>query len=714
VVKKIHLDYETFSELDVRKVGAFKYAEHASTRILIMCWAFDDGPVHVWADGRCSDEDALEELFEHVRKGGSFGAHNAQFEYCVWNFVMRRHFDSVPMLRVKQLNCTAARAAMCGLPRKLEKVGEALGLDVVKNKEGTALIKLFSQVRKPTKKNPATRIYPKDEPAKFKRFIHYCRTDVSTERELDERIPQLSPFEREAFRLDYVVNQRGIPIDVELVRHTLTVVAELERRIKERATELTGGTRPTQRDKLLHWLEGQGYELENLQAKTITTLLTGKDIDPLVRALLLLRVEASKASVKKLAKMLSMPGKHNRARGAILYYGAHTGRDAGKILQPQNFIRGLPDIGDQIKLMQQVFSLLEHGADADVFEWIYNSGDPEDPAQTNIGAITAIAMCMRGFICAPDGWRLLVVDYAQIEARLLVWLAEQMDAVQEYRDYDRVSKMPKAEAEAYRLKTGRGWDRYVLMGAFLFGIKPHEVTKEQRRIAKNLVLGCGFQLGWKKFIEYCAKLDLIIEQDMSKRAVGAFREKHEKVEQYWFDVERCAIAAVKKRGQRVHLRNVSFYWGKDSDYLTIRLPSGRDLFYPFPEVRQVPNPWRKGQMKDQLSYMTAWKGVKWVRQTTYGGSLVENIVQGIARDVMVIGVKNAEANEYPVVLKVHDEMLACVPVPGSDELDCTAERHSPRRHSIQELEQLVTDIPEWIGDCPVASEGFETVRYRKG
>jgi DNA polymerase len=691
----IHADFETYSEANLKEVGTFKYAEHPSTRILVLCWSFDDGPVHWWGDGKCSSEAALIELFERVRKGEQFGAWNTQFEYCIWNFVMRRHFKKVPRLRAKQLNCTAARAAMCGLPRALGKSADALGVDVRKDKRGDALIKLFCKPRKPTKKDARTRVLPSEAPEQFREFIEYCRTDVSTERDVDEQLPQLSAFERRAFLLDYTINTRGIPIDVEVVAHAGRVIAELERRVKERARVLTvenehndkQGIRPTQRDRLLEWLERQGFELENLQAKTITKLLEGKDIDPVVRTLLLLRIEASKASVKKLVKMHSVPGKGGRARGTILYYGAHTGRDAGKLIQPQNFIRGLPKKKDQALLMQLVFSLLEHRQDADVFEMVF-----ENP-------ITAIAMCMRGFIKARKGKKLLVVDYAQIEARLLVWLAGQQDAVDEYKEYDRVVKMAKADAEEYRRRTGRGFDRYVLMGAFLFGISPLEVSDEQRRIAKNLVLGCGFQLGWRKFIEYCAKQDLIIDEEMSKRAVGAFREKHEAVVQYWYDVERCAIAAVKRRGTRVHLRNVSFYYGTNSKFLTIRLPSGRDLFYPFPEVRIVPDPWKKGKTKEQLTYMTMWKSAMWLRTSTYGGSLVENIDQGLARDIMVLGTENAEAHDYPVVLKVHDEMLA--------EVDNNS---SKTAHA---LEQLVTARHEWMGDCPIAAEGGETIRYCK-
>lgn len=687
----IHMDFETYSEVSLKVVGAFRYAQDPSTEILILCYAFDEGRVNVWLPGM----DPPEELFRRIRKGETIGAWNAQFEYVIWNFVMRRMCKGAPMVQASQLNCTAARAAMCSLPRALGKCATALGTMVVKDKaggggkEGGKLIKLFCQPRKPTKRDLRTRIRPEDDKAAFQRFIRYCQTDVSTEREIDEELPQLPPFEREMFRLDYVVNTRGIPLDLQMIDAASVVVNELAKRTTEKATKLAGGIRPTQVQKLKEHVERElGVDLDNLQSKTIGQLLEQKGLDPKMKKLLELRVEASKASIKKLVSMTKVAGKGGRARGTLLYYGAHTGRDTGKLIQPQNFIRGMPDVADQIRLMSLVFRMLEMGCDADVFEMVFDA------------PLTAIAQCMRGFIAAKPGKKLLVVDYAQIEARLLVWLAQQKDAVEEYREYDKVSKWAKDKAEEYRKRTGRGYDRYVLMASFLFSIDASEVDKEQRRIAKNLVLGCGFQLGWRKFIEYCAKQDLIIDAQMSKRAVTAFREKHHAVVQYWDDVERCAIAAVKHRGKRVYLRNVSFYYGKDSKFLTIRLPSGRDLYYPFPEVREVPNPYRKGQFKDQLSYMTEYFH-QWVRHSTYGGKLVENIVQAIARDIMGVGTRNAEAAGYPVILRVHDEILAEVDADDEDK-------------NIHELETVVADCDEWIGDCPVASEGFETIRYRKG
>lgn len=665
-----HLDFETFSELDVTRVGAFRYAEHPSTQVLIMCWSFDDEKrVHKWTIGE-PVSDALRKLIEHVRNGVMFGAHNAQFEYCIWNYVLGRQLGikNFPALRAKQLVCTAARAAMCSLPRGLERAGAAMNLRAQKDKRGKQLLKLFSGPRKPTKKDDRTRVLPEDEPEKFKEFIEYCQQDVRSERELHERLPMLPPFEVDSYAHDMTMNERGIPIDVPMIKRALIVVGELERRAQDRVKKITKGVRPTQRDRLMEWLADQGFELENLQAATVKKLLEEKKLPLRIRTLLELRVEASKVSTKKLASMVRVACMDKRARGMLLYYGAHTGRASGKLIQPQNFIRGLPDLGEQIKLMDTVFSLLRDGADADIFEFLFDA------------PLTAIAQCMRGFIRAKPGHRILVVDYSQIEARLLVWLADEEEAIKEYEDYDK----------------GIGHDRYVLMATFLWNIKPEEVSKDQRRIAKNLVLGCGFGLGWKQFIVYCADREgLIVEEDMSKRAVRAFREKHANVIRYWADVERCAIKVVQKPGQRIHLRNVSFYCEPDGSFLKIRLPSGRDLYYPNPQVRMVE---KFGMPALQLTFMEEVKRGMWLRVSTYGGRLVENIMQGTARDIMNEGCFQAEKAGYPIVLIVHDELLV---------------ERKVGEGSVAELRKLACKIRPWIGNCPLAATGEEMIRYRK-
>lgn len=671
MMSKVYIDFETFSKLDVRQVGAFKYAEHPSTEVLICCWAINDGPVQSWHNGLPFV--LLHPLIKAVASAAKVGAHNAHFEFVIWNIVLRRMFEKLhkeygalfpkskhiplPVMRPEQLDCTAARAAMCSLPRSLEKSAEVLGLTMQKDKRGGELIRFFCKPRKPTNRDPSTRNTPRNYPEKFFEFVRYCQQDVRTERGLDDVLPPLPPFERRVYAVDTRINTRGLPIDVELVEKATVIVDELTKRVKARVNTITNGINPTQRDRMLEWFERNGVELENLQAGTIAALLKNTQItlSSQIRTLLELRVEAAKASVKKLVSMARCTMNDGHARGTVLYYGAHTGRWAGRLIQPQNYIRGLLELAEQVL----VFKLLDSG-DADLFEALY-----EKPLYT-------IAQVMRGFIRAKRGHRLLVVDYAQIEARVLAWLAQEYTALDAYR---------------------RGEDRYVLMAAFLWNIPKEQVTKEQRRIAKNLVLGCGYGLGGAKFIEYCAKQDLIIDEDLSFRAVRAYRKLNPKTVEFWGDVERCAIAAVRTPGVVVRLRNLGFVIrGK---FLQILLPSGRALYYPFAKLEPV---MKFGEPSVQLTYRTEYFRA-WIRTSTYGGKLVENIVQALARDIMCFGIWECEDNGYPIIGTVHDELISMLKYGVG---------------SIKKMVEVISRIPAWAQGCPITAEGFEAERYRKG
>lgn len=659
----IHLDFETYSELDVRNVGAFRYAQHLSTEVLIMSYAFDDEEPSTWVQGKPFPRS----LVQRIQAGDKVGAHNAQFEYVVWNYVLRlRQMKALalPKLRGTQLTCTAARAAVCSLPRSLEKAGAALGLSIVKDKRGGQLIKIFCKPRKPSKNDPSTRVLPAHKPTEFNEFIEYCEQDVRAEQALDRALPELPLYERIAYNFDLRINQRGIPIDIPMVKHATVIVHELEHRARLRVKELTGGIAPTQVAKVKEFLsEEHDLDLDNLQAGTIKDLISKGGLDPVALEILQLRMESSKVSTKKLQSMARVTDEDHRARGTLLYAGAHTLRWSGKLIQPHNFIRGMDDPKQNFDHMNIVFRLL-HQEDADIYEYMY-------PAP-----LTAIAMCMRGFICAGEGKKFMVVDYAQIEARVLAWLAQEEHVLDAYR---------------------AGEDVYKLMAAFLWGIQKEQVSKEQRRIAKNLVLGCGFGLGGKKFIEYCAKAGVTIDMEMSQRAVKAYRERHPNIVSYWGDVERCAIAAVENPGKTIRLRNVSFVVDTSSaaPYLKILLPSGRPLYYPYPKVHVEE---QYGRPKKVLTFMTEYFGA-WIRNSTYGGRLVENIVQAVARDIMLEGGLQAEKEGYVPVLTVHDEWICEVLQNFGD---------------IHELCKIVCRIGAWTEGCPITAEGFETKRYRKG
>lgn len=660
MTSSVHLDFETYSECPLKKTGGYRYARHHTTEVLIASYWLPgmdptlDDP-RVWLP---RTEPVPAELLAAVRDTRvAFYAHNAQFERAVWRWALRRMHPSVPDIPVERWRCTAAMAAASGLPRTLDGALTALGTGVVKNPEGARLIKVFCVPRKPTKKDPRTRILPEDAPAEFRRFIRYCQDDVRGEMELHAYLPELHPREQAFFHLDMRMNERGLPIDLPLVQTTRRVLTVLEERLAAEVTALTGGIRATQRDKMLGFFADKGFSLENLQAQTVRDVLAQvPDMAPELKRLLALRIEASKASTKKLDSMIICSDPDDWVvQGGFLFHGAHTGRYAGRLVQPQNFIRG------NLKDHQQatVFGLLALG-DPDVMAMLY-----EWPIDT-------ISQCMRGFIKAPDGHWFVVVDYTAIEARVLAWVANETRVLQAYRD---------------------GVDVYKLMASRLFSVAVAEVSGEQRRLGKNLVLGCGYSLGGPRFVEYCAGMGQEVEPDFALMAVKMYREDHPNIVKLWRDVEQAAVQAIRNPGSTHEAGRCLFYM-RDT-WLCIQLPSRRELRYYRPKATPTE---RWGKPAHQISFASDYHG-KPVRESTYGGKLVENIVQGIARDVMREGMFNAEEAGYPVVGTVHDELLTLTP-------------HG--QGSAKELEGIVCRPAPWMRGIPLGAEGFECVRYRKG
>lgn len=654
-----HLDFETYSAAPLKVTGAYRYAQDFTTEVLIASY---------WLPGMAHGDDPLvwlpykEPIPAELRVAAAskdviWYAHNAQFERSVWHYALRRRWPRLADIPPERWRCTAAMARASGLSGRLEVAMRMLGTGVEKDAEGSRLIKKFSVPRKPTKADPRTRIHPDDDPADFQRFVEYCQQDVRAEMELHDKLPDLHPREQKFFTLDMVMNERGLPIDVPLARKASRVLAVLEQDIATEVTKLTGGIRATQREKLMAFLQTQGLSMENLQAQTVRDALKNlQDLPPNLQRLLLLRIEASKASTKKIKSMLACACPETGVvRGGFLFHGAHTGRYAGRLVQPQNFIRG------NLKPHQQdrVFRLLDMD-DPDVLKLVY-----EWPIDT-------VSQVMRGFIAAPNGKKFVVVDYTAIEARVLAWVAGELRVLRAYR---------------------QGVDVYKMMASALFGVPIEEVTSEQRRLGKNLVLGCGYSLGAARFVEYCAGLGTHVEPDFARVAVKLYREQHPAIVASWKVAEQAAVDAILNPGQKFKALRCTFF--VRDEWLCIRLPSGREIRYFRPKALPVE---RWGKAAYQISFVTEYNG-KIYRDTTYGGKLVENIVQAIARDVMREGMFQAEDAGYPCVGTVHDELLT---LPDED------------FGSHEELEAVVCEPADWMQGIPLGSEGFTTRRYRKG
>jgi DNA polymerase len=660
----VHTDVETFSNLSVLDVGSFRYAEDISTELLLLSWAFGDGPVGTWR----VDQDlplCPQDLVERIVGGEIFAAHNAQFEHAVWHNVCHKRLGW-PGIPLRQWYCVAAQTAALALPRALERAGAAMHLDTAARKDlrGAKLIRLFCMPRKPSKNNPTTRVHPKDAPVEWEEFVAYNQQDVVSERALHKRLPKLRAREMDVWRFDTKINERGLPLDIPLIRKAVNVSRVLERDNALRAMQITEGISPTRNAKIMQWLADEGVELANLQRKPLEEYLeaNGEYLPDHVRELLGLRMESARVSVKKLLTMLLVASADGRARGTLLFWGARTGRWAGKLLQPHNYVRGT--------FTQYARDLILEALGQEDIAVIRDLAEVLEGA----GALEALSNVLRGFIAAHAGRMLYVVDYKNIESRIVVWLAGQDDVVEMYHD---------------------GVDLYRWMGGHVYGKKPHEITSEERRVAKHIVLGCGFGMGPPKFVRTCKEQGgFDVSLSFAKIAVKMYRDLHPRVKRLWYDTNDAAVNAVRHPGKRFISGQGRLEFYCEDSFLFMQLPSGRRQAYPYPTLEPDPE-----YGNDAVTYMSEnSKTHQWERERTYGGKLVENGVQAIACDVMVEGMVNAERAAYEVDFTAHDEIIA-------ERDEGTGDLH--------EFEQLVCRLPAWADKCPITADAYTAKRWRK-
>jgi len=665
----LHLDFETFSLIDLRVAGAYRYAEHESTEVLMAAYSLDDGPIRQWQPHL--NRNMPRDLVSALSNNDVFiVAHNAEFE--------RRILIECLAVNVQRARyrCTAARAAAAGLPRSLDGALAALGHPIRKDPRGAAVLRKFSRPRKPTKNNDATRVYPKDDPEAWQVLLEYNKQDIVAEKALDDAIPDLTSREWRYFQYTARVNDRGLPLDLKTLEGAAKAATDLEKISREETVKITG-CNPTQVVKIREWLETQDCALPNLQLKTIETALREGNLPPKVATVLALRLESSRASTKKIKAMQEVVCSTGRAHGTLLYYGAHTGRYSGKLIQPHNFPRGLlsTDKKEQAKIAGMVLDIFATGDAELAYSLLWHRPPDKISGQQPLqGPMSMLAQSMRGFIRAPEGYWFPVADYAAIEARILAWLANEGKLL-----------------IAFRNKV----DTYKMMASVLYGIPVSEVNSEQRRIGKNLRLGAGYQLGPPRLVEHCEKEEIFITLDFAKKAIKAFRDDSRNTVQLWYDSEDAAVRAMQTGKQVQVTKNRDYYFEPWRDWLLMVLPSGRRLHYYAPQVDTVV---KFGKPKLQLSYSSTYKG-RVVRTPTYGGKLVENAVQSIARDILMEGMMAAEEAGYPVLASIHDEIV-------------TLRKHG--EGSAQELEKVICKMPRWAQDIPLGAEGFVCERYTKG
>lgn len=620
-MRHLNIDIETYSPNDI-SFGVYKYSESEEFEILLFSYAYDFGEVHVvdLASGEKIPDDVVldlrsDEVIKH--------AYNAQFEITCLNRAGYQTF-------VDQWRCTMIHGAYLGYPMGLAKLGKALGLpqDKLKDKAGAALIRYFSVPCKPTKKNGGrTRNLPKHDPDKWFAYGMYNKQDVVTEMECYRRLsafPVPEDVEKQ-WQVDIRMNATGVGIDRPLVDGALAIDEENKKALLEAAYELTGLSNPNSRNQLLDWLNSNtNLELEKLTKDSVAAAMA--DADELAKKVLTIRKKLAKSSVSKYEMMASATGNDGRLRGTLQFYGANrTGRWAGRLLQvqnlPRNYITNLDIARDLVKKSDRVgLGLL--------------FGDVSD----------TLSQLIRTAIVAKEGYTLCVADFSAIEARVIAWLS----------------------GETWRQKVfAEGGDIYCASASSMFGVPvvKHGVNGHLRQKGKVAELALGY-CGGVNALKAMGALDMGLSEEELPNIVALWRQASPKIKELWYTVEKAAVYTVTTGNPMTLEHGITFRLEVDPfygyRYLTIELPSGRKLFYPDPHIKL------NNFDKEAVHFKTQLNNA-WVTESTYGGKLVENITQAVARDCLALTLMRLSKNGLPAIMHIHDEAVIEVPKDEADE-----------------------------------------------
>jgi len=651
----LHLDFETRSEVNLKRTGVYVYAEHPSTKIWCACYAVDDGPVQTWQPGEPPPAE--------LEQADLIVAHNANFERIIWRHVLPAHdWPQVP--RLQRWRCTMAAALAMALPADLADAAAAAGLEQGKDMQGKRVMLQMAKPRKARKGESEDEVRWYDDAKRLERLIEYCRQDVETERQLHKRLLALRPEEQQLWRLDQVINDRGVQVDRDLCRAAVQVVDQATEWLDQELMELTDAqiSSATNAGRFVDWLCRQGYSTGSADKENIDKLLLQPGLPIRVRRVLEIRREGAQASVKKIAALLEGASEDGRARGLLQFHAASTGRWAGRRFQPQNIKR--PSSGDDdIELMISDIA----------------TGDAQHVRMAHGEPISIVADCLRGMVVAASGCRLLAADFSNIEGRIAAWLSGEQWKVKAFNDFDK----------------GQGPDVYKLAYSRAFNMAANAVSKDQRQVGKVMELALGFQGGVRAFQRMAALYRVEVSDERADELKKAWRAAHPGISKFWYALEDAAKWAIWNPGKPVKAGKVSFL--VNGSFLFMRLPSGRSISYPYACIKDKETPW--GEMRPQVSYMGVNSYTrKWESCFAHGGLLFENAVSGSARDVLAEAMVRVESAGYPIVLTVHDEIV------------CEARQEFG---GVAQFESLMTTAPKWADGLPIAAKAWEGKRYRK-
>ena len=699
-MKKLWLDFESRSFINLPDYGLDRYSKDETTEVLMLAWAFDDDEPKLWLP--CLGEPMPAEL--HA------GLIDPTVMKMAWNYNFEKdifHYRLGYVIPQQEWFDPSVLCAYMSLPIGLDRAADALDIDIELKK--TVILgkkkptKIFSEPSKRNKtflkKNPgAKEFYFRDwnsDPEQWEVFKEYCLQDVRAERAVwYAAVAMNCPItegETQAWLLDQRMNEQGVWIDKVFVQNSKAYALGEIKEINETMQTLTGlayTKSGKSLSKLDEWLQSKGYKFDSLDkahiAEALKVGLVHWKMDPVAYQVLQLKEKLGGSAYTKLQTIEDRIGADGRLRDQFVYHGAHTGRWSGRGVQLQNLFKPSKDVST---LRERIVNAIRNNTldvaglvaeyNAEVLAFNATNTDPKKERKPikSMTLMAAVAGTIRASFSATPGFKLSVSDLAQIESRVLAALAGCQTMINAY---------------------AKGLDLYKDIMSFLLNKPYADITSAERANGKVIILGCGFGMGWEKFIEYAATFGVTLDEKTAKTYVNAFREKYSEIPAYWKELNAAVIKATKG-GVAIYVRGVVVD-GRNPKMLKIKLPSGRALHYLNPRVEMSETDW--GAMQENVLF-DKWDAKGLQVNRLYGGLICENIVQAVARDILLNGMLEAEKIGFIVIMTIHDEVVA------ESKLDS--------KLTYKDLEHAMTITPEWAEGMGfvLAAEGYDAAYYRK-